>query len=298
MAEFDLGNPIPWEPIQWSEIRFPSRETFPIQELEQLRVFPTERDPEVMEALRELQRSLGGGRGGGGGRRSTGFSEPFDADDDRQSREPIDALAWYLTFRVKGDQFKWGVYITTRGLIFVGSFMVRRGASPELAYDIARYMLQNHETCHFLVDRAVLTLETNRALTSPGQPPNFWLSYSHRHHPYSDLEEAICNAYAYRMADTASKRYVEAYILRQPHGYCDVDFSRRNAGTAWGSFQQSESQLLSDYQVSVLPHEGQARVIGLNSLMNYTELKSGSKGDLWFTRQGVPKEKLPVYIVR
>jgi hypothetical protein len=69
------------------------------------------------------------------------------------------------------------------------------------------------------------------------------------------------------------------------------------AGHNSPSFQQAESQLLSDYQVEK-QNEGKKRVIGLHSLMQYTDLREGLKGDLYFSRPGKSgKEMLPVYLV-
>jgi hypothetical protein len=158
-------------------------------------------------------------------------------------------------------------------------------------------MLQNHETAHFLIDRAVLTLELNAALVSGGRPPKYWIDYHRRHRPYSDLEEAICNAYAYRMADTIAKRFIKLFMERQPHGYSDFALGMTVAGHNSPSFQQAESQLLSDYQVEK-QSEGKNRVIGLHSLMQHTDLSKGLKGDLYFTRLGESvKERLPVFLV-
>ena len=297
MSEFNLGNPIPWEPLNPQEIPIPIWETVSPSQLEGARPFPAQPDSEILEQLKELAKSLGsGGKGGSGnGGKKTGVAAPMPDDDGQGPTRPIDALAWYFTFRSSG---KWGVFITRDGLLQVGSFFVRQGATPNDSYQIARYLLQNHETCHFLVDRAVLTLETAMSHATKNYPPPLWLNYGRRHLPYSQLEEAVCNAYAYRMADPGAKKFVRAYIERQPSGYSDVDFSRAHAGTTIGTFQQSESQLLSDYQVGNRTHEGMSRVIGLNALMLYRSQLEGKNGDLYFTQAGKKtKEKLPVYLV-
>lgn len=297
MSEFNLGNPIPWEPLNPQEIPVPIRERVSGRELEGARPFPTQPDSEILEQLKELAKSLGsGGKGGSGhGGKEMGISAPMPDDNGQGPTDPIDALAWYLSFRSNG---KWGVFISRTGLLHVGSFFIRQGAAPNDAYQIARYLLQNHETCHFLIDRAVLTLETAVAHATKNRPPTLWLNYTNRHLPYSQLEEAVCNAYAYRMAEPSMKKFVRTYIERQPPGYRDVSFDRTNAGTIIGSFQQSESQLLSDYQVGHRTDEGVNRVIGLNGLMQYRSPQQGKTGDLYFTQAGKKtKEKLPVYLV-
>ena len=297
MSDYNLGDPIPWEQLNPQEIPIPIRERVSPRDMELAQPFPSQPDSEILEQLTELAKSLGsGGRGSGGnGGKKTGVSAPMPDDNGQGPTDPIDALAWYLSFRSTGQ---WGVFITRTGLLNVGSFFVRHGASPKDAYQIARYFLQNHETCHFLVDRAVLTLETTLAHATHSHPQMLWYRYTHRHLPYSQLEEAVCNAYAYRMADASAKKFVRAYIERQPAGYSDVSFDRTHPGTFLGSFQQSESQLLSDYQVDQRADEGKSRVLGLNGLMQYRSLKNGTNGDIHFTRPGKKaKEKLPVFLV-
>lgn len=282
--EFTIGNPIPWEPLEPGQVPIPGREVR--ENIEQAIPFPSEPDPEILEELEKIAESTSGPGGSGSGNRPPGGNAGFP--------EPTDALAWYGTFRSSG---KWGVFITRRGLLSVAVFMVHRGAQPRRAYEYAHYMLQNHETAHFLIDRAVLTLELNAALLSGGRQPKYWIDYHRCHRPYSDLEEAICNAYAYRMADKTAKEYLQLFMDRQPHGYSDFFLGMTVAGPNSPSFQQSESQLFSDYQVEK-QIEGKQRVIGLHSLMQYTDPRKGLKGDLYFSRPGQPgKETLPVWLV-
>ncbi len=291
MAKFNIGNPIPWEPLEPGQIPIPGREVR--ENIEQAIPFPSEPDPEILEELEKIAESISGRGGSGGGKRPPTSPSSSDAGPP-DPPEPTDALAWYLSFRAEG---KWGVFITRRGLLHVASFLVHCGVPPRKAYEYARYMMQNHETAHFLIDRAVLTLELNAALVSGGRPPKYWMNYHYRHRPYSDLEEAICNAYAYRMADKTAQRFLKLFMIRQPHGYSDFALGMTVAGLNSPSFQQSESQLLSDYQVEK-QSEGKNRVIGLHSLMQYTDPRKGLKGDLYFTRLGKSGiETLPVWLV-
>jgi hypothetical protein len=297
MTDYNLGDPIPWEQLNPQEIPIPIRERVSPRDMELAQPFPSQPDSEILEQLTELAKSLGSGGSGSGGNggKKTGVSAPMPDDNGQGPTDPIDALAWYLSFRSTGQ---WGVFITRTGLLNVGSFFVRHGASPKDAYQIARYLLQNHETCHFLIDRAVLTLEMAIGHATQSHPPMLWLEYKRRHLPYSQLEEAVCNAFAYRMADASAKKFVRAFMERQPAGYSDVSFDQSNAGTFLGSFQQSESQLLSDYQVAQRTDEGMSRVLGLNGLMQYRTAEKGTKGDLYFTRPGKKtKEKLPIFLV-
>ena len=99
------------------------------------------------------------------------------------------------------------------------------------------------------------------------------------------------------MADKTAQRYLKRFMERQPHGYSDFAMGMTIAGHNSPSFQQAESQLLSDYQVEK-QNEGKKRVIGLHSLMQYTDLRKGLKGDLYFSRPGkFGKETLPVWLV-
>ena len=291
MAEFNIGNPIPWEPLEPGQLPSPGGEV--LGNIERAIRFPSEPDPEILQELEKIAESISGRGGSGGGNRPP--TSPSSADPGPPDPpEPTDALAWYLSFRAEG---KWGVFITRRGLLRVATFMVYCGVQPRKAYEYAHYMLQNHETAHFLIDRAVLTLELNAALVSGGRPPKYWIDYHRRHRPYSDLEEAICNAYAYRMADDTAKQFLQRFMERQPHGYSDFAMGMTVAGHNSPSFQQAESQLLSDYQVEK-QSEGKKRVIGLHSLMQYRNLGKGRTGDLYFSRPGKSrKEKLPVWLV-
>ena len=292
MAEFNIGNPIPWEPIEPGQLPIPGGEV--LGNIERAIPFPSEPDPEILEELEKIAESISGRGGSGGGKRPPTSPSSSDAGPP-DPPEPTDALAWYLSFRAEG---KWGVFITRRGLLHVASFLVHCGVPPRKAYEYARYMMQNHETAHFLIDRAVLTLELNAALVSGGRPPKYWMNYQYRHRPYSDLEEAICNAYAYRMAtDDTAKKFLKPFMDRQPHGYSDFFLGMTVPGHNPPSFQQAESQLLSDYQVDK-QREGKDRVIGLHSLMQHTDLSKGLKGDLYFSRPGESvKERLPVFLV-
>ena len=282
--EFELGEAIPWEPIPPGQLPIPGREERADRlhrTLENDQDYYEERRKDILKQLEEIANGLarGGNSGGGNKRPPTGGT-----------LGPSDHWAWYVSFR---SAHRWGVFISLEGLQKVAEFMVHCGADPHMAFESARYMLQNHETAHFLIDRAVLTLEMNAALLSGGQPPQYWINYHFQHLPYSDIEEALCNAYAYRMADARAKEFLQSCMECQPHGYSDFNLGMPLGSP--GSFFQCESQLLSDYQMG--RHlQGKRRVIGLHSLMQYTEPLLGKKGDLYITR-GNKKEKLPVYFV-
>ena len=278
--EFELGEAIPWEPIPKGQLPIPGREERADRLLRTLENdqddYYEERRKDILKQLEEIANGLARG---GNKRPPTGGTLGSS-----------DHWAWYVSFR---SADRWGVFISLEGLQEAALFMGHCGADPLMAFESARYMLQNHETAHFLIDRAVLTLEMNAALLSGGQPPQYWINYHFQHLPYSDIEEALCNAYAYRMADARAKKFLKRCMECQPHGYSDF-----NLGMPLGSprsFIQCESQLLSDYQMG--RHlQGKRRVIGLHSLMQYTKPLLGEKGDLYITR-GDKKVKLPVHFV-
>ncbi len=285
-SEIKIGEPIPWTPVNPSEFPIPGREDVPRRDIERAVPFPDNPDPEV---VRELESS---GAGNGGGRRRGGGTPN---DDEPNEFGGTERFAFYKTFRC--DDAKWGVFIYREGLAEITRRFCSWGARPRDAQTHARYMLQNHETAHFLVDRAVLTLETTFALANNTSLPDFWVRYGRDHWPYSHLEEAVCNAYAYRMARDDAKPYLKRFMSSQLPGYRNVDFgARRDLGTTAGSFQKSESQLLSDYQVN-RGREGLQRVLGVNNLMQYKNSISGVNGDLFMTTPGSGRQKLPVWLI-
>jgi hypothetical protein len=284
MPDSPIGDPVPFNPIPPRRDVLPGREGGVETEIERAIPFPETPDPDILERLQAETASAGGRGGSGRGGRGDLADLP--------NGEPTEALAFYRSFRHDG---KWGVFILKTGLQSVARSMCMMGATPLDAFTAARYFLQNHETAHFLVDRAVLSLESALQLAT-GKSHDLWISYNQSRHS-SYLEEAVANAYAHRMARGAARNLVATFAKTQPAGYRDIDTGRPNTGTTWGSFQQSESQLLSDYLVH-RGQEGAQRAVGLHTLMSYNDLRHGTNGDPYFKRPNGVLETVPIWYVR
>lgn len=284
MPDSPIGEPVPWTPIPPGRDVLPGREGGVERDVERAIPFPNTPDPDILERV-QAETASAGGRGGSGRGVRTDLADLPDG-------QPTEALAFYRSFRHDG---KWGVFILKTGLESVTRSMCMMGATPLDAYTAARYFLQNHETAHFLVDRAVLTLESALQIAT-AQKRDLWAAYNRRHHA-SMLEEAVANAYAHRMARGVARDLVATFAKTQPAGYRDIDTGRPGTGTTWGSFQQSESQLLSDYLVQG-GHEGGQRAVGLHTLMSYNDLRHGTNGDTYFKRPNGMLETVPIWYVR
>lgn len=295
MAEFNIGEAIPWVPIErGANVPVPGN-NMDYRDLVARRVEVgrgVDVDRQLLEELRELERQPDGPGNGGGRPPITGVD---DSDDDPTPSS--DHLAWYVTFRCIGD---WGVYISRRGRAELARFLVRRGARAQQAHDASWYLLRNHETAHFLVDRAVHTLEAVLRAES-GRPADLWLHRA-RSIRNDELEEAVCNAYAYRMAANhpgSPLRAMREFISRQPRGYRDIDFDTARKGrgaspTGMTRFQ-AESQLLTCYLTRTATTT--QRVVGLDSLMGYRNREAGTNGDDILRVSDHEKRKLPLYRV-
>lgn len=293
MARWEPSEVLPWEPI-------PPREQVPvpgneqgIDDLVDGRVEVgggVDRDDELLAELQELQRQAAGSGGSGGRGKITATDFP------EEPQPPTDALAWYVTFRTLD---RWGVYISKSGRRSVARYLVSTGADPLEAHDTSWYLLRNHESAHFLVDRAVLTLESGLLVTT-GHRHNLWLD-RRRSLPFDELEEAVCNAYAYRMAvahERSPLKQIRNFILGQPAGYRDIDFGKgkgRQAAPDGLTRSQAESQLLSNYLAGTVTSG--RRVVGLDSLMGYERPRSGTRGGNVLRVSDREKRELPVYRV-
>ena len=294
MARWEPGEVVPWEPI-------PAREPVPVpgneQNIDDLIAGRTEvgggvdRDDDLLNELTRIQRELGAS--GGNGRNGRPPTAPYPDEP----MPPADILAWYVTFR---SLDRWGVYISRQGRRTVAHALLRTGANPQAAHDTSWYLLRNHETAHFLVDRAVLTLESS-LLAATGRRPTLWLDRKNVLRP-DDLEEAVCNAYAYRMAAAHRSpllKQIKHFMRNQPAGYRDLDFDTRgrgrNASPDGLTRYQAESQLLTNYlagSTGSVP-----RVVGLDSLMGYKHPETGTDGDMLLRVSDHEKRQLPVYRV-
>lgn len=295
MAEFNIGEAIPWVPIErGANVPVPgSNMDYPSLIARRVEVGRgVDVDRELLEQLRELERQLNGS--GAGGRRPPATGVNFPDDEPTPSS---DHLAWYVTFRRLED---WGVYVSRKGRAELAHFLVQQGADAQRAHDASWHLLYNHEVCHFLVDRAVHTLEASLRAES-GRTADLWLHRA-RTVRNDDLEEAVCNAYAYRMAAMhrgAPLGAIREFVKHQPRGYRDVDFDspgRGRSASAIGMTRfQAESQLLTSYLTRSVSTA--QRVVGLDSLMGYRNRETGTDGDVILRVSDNLKRVLPVYRV-
>jgi hypothetical protein len=161
-----------------------------------------------------------------------------------------------------------------------------------------RFIL-NHQIHHFLVDRAVSTLEM--AFQVAGRPlgHNIWQQFhlAYRTHPdgCSPLEESLCCAYSRRNCGKGLARLTQALIKKQPIDYRQQssDGKKIIADRTNLSHGQGVSLLLGNY---LSPHSSQ-RAVGLHGLMLYKNHLDGTSGDL-FIADGSGKKMIPVYLAK
>ena len=157
---------------------------------------------------------------------------------------------------------------------------------------IAEDFIVQHQFHHFLVDRAVATLESvlGRERWLPMQQ-----DFSRSRSGFSALEESLSCAYARRQIKSEiSKKGFKTLLELQPKGYqlCSGDGKKIKTIGGDATHKQALSTLLSGYaQKTETPHE---RSLGLDGLMLYKSHLNGTGGDPYYARAGV-KEKIKIY---
>jgi hypothetical protein len=165
------------------------------------------------------------------------------------------------------------------------------------ALRVARTFIVEHQVHHFLIDRAVCTLEA--ALSISGDINRGFSHWEKFHNklrrsgePYSSLEESLSCAYARRQLKKNESAKDFATLLRyQPQGYQLMNDDGSKIVTSAGliSHQQAVSELLSEYI-----RDRYGRALGLHGLMLYENHLKGTDGDHFFSFDG-KKVKLPVH---
>ena len=164
--------------------------------------------------------------------------------------------------------------------------------SAEDARLIAEDFIVQHQFHHFLVDRAVATLESvlERERWLPMQQ-----DFSRSRSGFSALEESLSCAYARRQIKSEiSKKGFKTLLELQPKGYqlCSGDGKKIKTIGGDATHKQALSTLLSGYaQKTETPHE---RSLGLDGLMLYKSHLNGTGGDPYYARSGV-KVKIEIY---
>lgn len=278
---------------------------------------PTEKKPVPLEGpghgVREVndpQPSLAPqpqtGGSGKGGRGSNLHPASTDASNDDHSKffkieppsgssEPkfpsVDEVSNYWSFR---DHKKFGIAVSKKGLDLYAAVVTRQNPTISAvdARLIAEDFIVQHQFHHFLVDRAVATLESilGRERWLPMQQ-----DFSRSRSGFSALEESLSCAYARRQIKTEiSKKGFKTLLELQPKGYqlCTEDGVKIKTTGGAVTHKQSLSTLLSGYaQKTETPHE---RSLGLDGLMLYKSHLNGTGGDPYYARAGV-KEKIKIY---
>ena len=269
---------------------------------------PTEKKPVPLEGpghgVREVNdpqpshtpqpQTGGSGKGGRGSNLppAPSYAPKNDDDDAFGAKFPsVDEVSNYWSFR---DHKKFGIAVSKKGLDLYAAEVVRKNPaiSAEDARLIAEDFIVQHQFHHFLVDRAVATLESilGRERWLPMQQ-----NFSRSRSGFSALEESLSCAYARRQIKSEiSKKGFKTLLELQPKGYqlCSGDGKKIKTIGGDATHKQALSTLLSGYaQKTETPHE---RSLGLDGLMLYKSHLNGTGGDPYYARAGV-KEKIKIY---
>ena len=229
-------------------------------------------------------------------RKNVGPGWPWDpSSDDGLHKIPkfpsVDEVSNYWSFR---DHKKFGIAVSKKGLDLYAAEVVRKNPTISAvdARLIAEDFIVQHQFHHFLVDRAVATLESilGRERWLPMQQ-----NFSRSRSGFSALEESLSCAYARRQIKSEiSKKGFKTLLELQPKGYqlCTEDGVKIKTTGGEVTHKQALSTLLSGYaQQTETPH---ARSLGLDGLMLYKSHLNGTGGDPYYARAGV-KEKIKIY---
>ena len=269
---------------------------------------PTEKKPVPLEGpghgVREVNdpqpshtpqpQTGGSGKGGRGSNLppAPSYAPKNDDDDAFGAKFPsVDEVSNYWSFR---DHKKFGIAVSKKGLDLYAAEVVRKNPTISAvdARLIAEDFIVQHQFHHFLVDRAVATLESilGRERWLPMQQ-----NFSRSRSGFSALEESLSCAYARRQIKSEiSKKGFKTLLELQPKGYqlCSGDGKKIKTIGGDATHKQALSTLLSGYaQQTETPH---ARSLGLDGLMLYKSHLNGTGGDPYYARAGV-KEKIKIY---
>ena len=269
---------------------------------------PTEKKPVPLEGpghgVREVndpQPSLapqpqtgGSGKGGRGSNLppAPSYAPKNDDDDAFGAKFPsVDEVSNYWSFR---DHKKFGIAVSKKGLDLYAAEVVHKNPTISAvdARLIAEDFIVQHQFHHFLVDRAVATLESvlERERWLPMQQ-----DFSRSRSGFSALEESLSCAYARRQIKSEiSKKGFKTLLELQPKGYqlCTEDGVKIKTTGGAVTHKQALSTLFSGYaQQTETPH---ARSLGLDGLMLYKSHLNGTGGDPYYARSGV-KVKIEIY---
>jgi hypothetical protein len=212
--------------------------------------------------------------------------------------QSVDEVSQYMSFRNLSSNYlrgeTWGIWVSEKG--YKEYALALRVTNPLAAWQdccqAAWGFITSHQANHFLIDRAVLTLEI-AAEVNGGGSQHLWVNFRKLHqHAYSALEESTACAYSLRNGKTKFRKYYQLLLEHQPDGYkyCSQDGLSIITQPSL-SHAQAVSRLLSTF----LKPQTHIRALGLHGLMLYESHIQGINGDLYFTMNG-KKVELPIYM--
>ncbi len=219
--------------------------------------------------------------------------------------KPVDEISQYNSFRSgvhpPNRTRPCGIVVSLEGYsCYVAMLRDEYPDHSEKEYRAAAWgFILDHQIHHFLIDRAVSSLEM--AFQVAGQPlgHNVWQQFhlAYRQHPNgcSALEESLCCAYSRRNCGKSLAPLTQALIKKQPITYPQQDKGGKViiAGRTNLSHGQGVSLLLGNYLSPYSRH----RAIGLHGLMLYKSHLDGTSGDPYIADQG-EKKMIPVYLAK
>jgi len=209
----------------------------------------------------------------------------------------VDEISLYMSFRNQNFKYsdgeKWGIWISLKGYEIYAQ--VLKSHNKDWVWreccDAAWEFIKTHQSNHFLVDRAVATLEAAIEVNSRSSQ-YLWAKFRKLHQSsYSALEESSACAYSLRNAKASHLKHFHVLLEHQPHGYrqCSRD-GRSILSNPKMSHQHAVSRLLSMF----LDPQTHHRALGLHGLMLYNNHSKGKDGDRYFSMPEA-KDELKVY---
>lgn len=249
---------------------------------------PMAPDAPAPEPIRELLPSSGGSGVGVPPTVRTSTAYPEGQPKRVCEFRPVDEISQYNSFRggkKSGHVSRpFGVVISHKGYsCYVAALRdIHPGHREEDYRETAWQFIVNHQIHHFLIDRAVSTLEGALAVVHQSSPRDLWQSFHNdcgsARLGFSALEESTCCAYSLRNAEKSHRQLALTLTRKQPAGYGEQsnDGSQILAHPDKLTHQQAVSQLLSEY---LNPNTNQ-RAVGLHGLMLFKNHVTGTGGDL------------------
>ena len=207
--------------------------------------------------------------------------------------QSVDEISCYVSFRGQKGNYpvgrKWGIWVSQEGYEKYASAL--KINNPKLLWreccQAAWGFIISHQANHFLVDRAVATLEVAIEVNTRSSQ-YLWNNFRKlNQRSYFALEESVACAYSIRNAKRSHAKHYKVLLDHQPDGYkiCSPDGKKIKSDPEL-SHQQAVSRLLSLF----LDPKTRYRALGLHGLMLYKDHLKGTGGDIFFTIDGHKSE--------